>query len=1654
MKQIHLVRVLSLVLGLLISHFTFAQHFADNWVFGDFGLKFQDDTVLIRHDFVPHDNRGDGIISDKNGDLLFYSDGFTVWNKNHGVMPNGKNVFIPVGTPKTDESIVIPKPGSESLYYLFTVNPQDGSSNSGLYASTIDIRLDHGLGDVSVKGQKIMNTVSNRITAVYHKNHKDVWLIVHEYNSSNLSSFLITASGISALPVISKVGKPITYSFDGQLKASPDGKKVASSYYSTNGEGFDLFDFDNSTGKLSNSMSFILPGPNNGCNGIEFSPDATKLFVYQTGSTSYSGLYEYIVTSRLFDEINNSRVLIMREYNNSFRQMQLAPNGKIYITKGGGGNGDKHLGVIANPNEYGIACNAKENSLFLDGGSSFVASTPNFIQNYFFKTDFTFENICQLSPVNFNITNDYRLDSVRWYFGEGSSSNSIHPAFEYPKAGDYSIRLLAYYPDKTDTIIHQITIYPFSKIDLGKDTSVCVGHEFSVVQGFKSYLWNTGATTPWIRIMKEGMYKVRVENSFGCYSSDSVYVNVVDLPVIELPDSIKMQESGSVHLSAGAFNSYSWSTGETTASIEVTKEGWYSVEVVNVSGCSAVKSVFVYINSNPGSEVKTGWKLLNPLPSARIARDICFISNQVGFIINDKELLSTTDGGNTWKVKMEISSGNRMAFKNGIGYIVGNGGSIYKSTHLGEGWNKLDVPFFANLNAISLISQDMLVITGIYNIYVSTNGGQSWETIEMKSGGIVDSYFTSIQVGHVGLANGTILKTIDGGHNWKVTSSVITAANVSRIYFIDENIGFACRGNSDLLKTTDGGETWIKVRGTTGQIYSYFFLDQQNGFIAGENGVIYTTSDGGSTWVGSPNGRYSGSVNVCFIDVARGFAIGSSGRILKTIDGGLNWESYSPSYSDIRQLDFVSDQVAIGLAGNSLIKTTDGGIHWTNIGAPVKGGRIINFDFINETMGYCIAGSISTNANQVYKTIDGGITWMITNNGKSIITENLYSIDFVNESTGYVSGGDSMGATFKTIDGGNTWQKINNIIFGGMQFISPSVGYARMGRYYSKSIYKTIDGGIHWTITFDATALNSFHFLDENMGYVVGINSSIYKTTDGGKIWQQLPIPNANYVNVRFYSSNVGYITNERSELYQTVNGGANWELVDKPYNVTGIETYGDRLFLYGGNGIIMEHSIDIKPISLFANQATNISTKSVTFSGTVASNGGTIENIRFVYGTALLDKLVPVGPETVSQNTSVNTSVDLNNLKPNTSYSYQLRASYNGVEYSSKVVQFKTLPEIQLSWLYVQDISSNSVTLSGTVISNEPDITKIEFEYGTDTLFTQSIVANPGSLAGGTTVTAIGKLTLLEPGTNYFTRIKVTYNETKVVSSIVSFKTIPEYTFNLYNPRIIGLTSATITAYLGANSDTIKNIVLEYGTLRNYDNVIPIIPSQVIPNNYAYLETQLANLDPNTTYFYRFKATMGSKTIYSTENILRLSGGVVIIPIEVQKISDACIRLQGLINTYGRLICSIQIEYGTTDELGDSIFCTPQCLYGTQTNIVQAVLDGLLPNKKYHFRINARDVTAMYYSEKFTYTTGPTGNTDLMEDLQSVTVFPNPTSQFLNVQSTYPIDRIELMDSNGRILKEKKNDQPLDISNYPVGLYFLKVYTNHGYVIKKIVKN
>ncbi len=128
---------------------------------------------------------GCATICNSSGNLLFYTNGLVVWNREHSVMPNGDSIFGNSGI--NQNSIIIQKPGNQSIYCLFTID------STGLIYSEVDLNLENGLGDITIKNQNL-GEVSNKITAIKHCNAKYTWVIVHSYDDNTFEALLVTDS--------------------------------------------------------------------------------------------------------------------------------------------------------------------------------------------------------------------------------------------------------------------------------------------------------------------------------------------------------------------------------------------------------------------------------------------------------------------------------------------------------------------------------------------------------------------------------------------------------------------------------------------------------------------------------------------------------------------------------------------------------------------------------------------------------------------------------------------------------------------------------------------------------------------------------------------------------------------------------------------------------------------------------------------------------------------------------------------------------------------------------------------------------------------------------------------------------------------------------------------------------------------------------------------------------------------------------------------------------------------------------------------------------------------------------------------------------------------------------------------------------------------
>lgn len=387
------MRVFLLFFALLFLGDCWGQNPSDikrtyHWYFGwGAGIDFSSGNATV--DTTSSVNFGEACatISDTSGNLLFYTDGDSVWNAAHQIMPNGRGL-MGCGTT-TQGALIVPKPDDSNIYYVFTLDWGCGDTIGKLRYSIINMTLDGGLGDVSIKNVLLFSPATEQLSAVHHCNKKDIWITTHELNTNNFYTYLITDMGIDTTPIISSIGSIypncfpcVSYDNPGQLKFSPNGKKLAvasniyifpSNQYSMFAE---LFDFDNQTGVISNFIS--LPVDSIVYYGVSFSPDNSKLyFTGRYNGFSFNHLIQYDLTDSTSSVIVNSKTEILNSLS-AMGGLQLASDNKIYVTKAL----ENSLGVIQNPNALGVNCNYLDNGLNLNNRTS-LYTLPNFIESFF-----------------------------------------------------------------------------------------------------------------------------------------------------------------------------------------------------------------------------------------------------------------------------------------------------------------------------------------------------------------------------------------------------------------------------------------------------------------------------------------------------------------------------------------------------------------------------------------------------------------------------------------------------------------------------------------------------------------------------------------------------------------------------------------------------------------------------------------------------------------------------------------------------------------------------------------------------------------------------------------------------------------------------------------------------------------------------------------------------------------------------------------------------------------------------------------------------------------------------------------------------------------------------------------------------------------------
>jgi len=359
------------------------------WYFGDsLGLDFNVHPPAVLTNSRMNTYEASTIVCDANGQLLFYSNGERVWDRNHQIMPSVQGINKLKGSESSTHVLALPKPGSKNIYYLFYTEVWDNvwtqpiDSMRRMYYAIVDLNANGGLGDLILKDELLFEKTTEKVAAVRHCNGIDWWVLTLKSGSNEFLAWEINAAGLSNVPIISKVGKissPAMAAKVGTLKFSRDGStvvKVGAARRNITNSTWDayveLFHFDKASGTLSdpllvweNTRSFY---------GAEFSPDSRKL--YLNAWTPGDSLYQYDLCTYDSAAIRASKVNLGKAAGNT-GQMLLGPDGMIYLTSAF----RKYLSVIRYPNRKGAACQYEPASIPLPREA--LLGLPTFPASYY-----------------------------------------------------------------------------------------------------------------------------------------------------------------------------------------------------------------------------------------------------------------------------------------------------------------------------------------------------------------------------------------------------------------------------------------------------------------------------------------------------------------------------------------------------------------------------------------------------------------------------------------------------------------------------------------------------------------------------------------------------------------------------------------------------------------------------------------------------------------------------------------------------------------------------------------------------------------------------------------------------------------------------------------------------------------------------------------------------------------------------------------------------------------------------------------------------------------------------------------------------------------------------------------------------------------------
>jgi photosystem II stability/assembly factor-like uncharacterized protein len=455
------------------------------------------------------------------------------------------------------------------------------------------------------------------------------------------------------------------------------------------------------------------------------------------------------------------------------------------------------------------------------------------------------------------------------------------------------------------------------------------------------------------------------------------------------------------------------------------------------------------------------------------------------------------------------------------------------------------------LSLVTFVDADHGFIAGSGVFLRTENGGKEWQVIRgaLKANTIdydpnsptfhlaisqltvQTMQFINKKKGWLGVNEGRILYTTDGGLTWRMNQTGVTEKPIMDVHFINALEGWAIAPRTDnsslILHTVNGGASWRIL------------------FRTNQAGIALHFADGFDTGLDTPSALDPSRTQPKALS---GWMVMGNGASLITHDSGVTWKQRESNFTgQIKQIEFRNHNQAFGLdSDGAVLMTYNQGESWIRHDV-FLGGMLTNSHFVADQYAWAVGKS-----GYIHHSADGGKTW---ERQLSERRDDLRDALFLSDTRGWVSGDN--GLLLETQDGGQTWRTLPTEtpqMLIGVHFADLEQKWGWGMRRDGTVLYTT--DGEKWSVgkpplhpirvadgTIVPFVMNDVAFGKFSEGWAVGKHGQIIHNQDGSPIWKAQHTNTENeLIGLEMKFAPVGWAVGENGTVLRTINGGASWK--------------------------------------------------------------------------------------------------------------------------------------------------------------------------------------------------------------------------------------------------------------------------------------------------------------------------------------------------------------------------------------------------------------------------------------------------------------------------------------------------------------------------------